>query len=127
MRRTGFLGVLFLGLTALVAGIVGYQIGLTSQAAASGATVVVTGGFPGLGILFFLLFFGALFFIMAGRSRRMGRPEAWAHGRGPWGGPWGSPTNGRSETDPRRAWIAEVHQRLHEEAAGADPNERGAD
>ena len=59
MRRNGFLGILFLVLVAVVAGLVGYQAGLTSSAAAAGATVVVTGGFPGLGFLFVLLSSGS--------------------------------------------------------------------
>jgi uncharacterized membrane protein len=117
MRRSGFLGILLLGLVALVAGLVGYQIGLTSNAVASGATVVVTGGFPGFGLLFFLFFLGFLFFAFAGRRRGAWGP---GHGYGPWagrmgpggpGGPGGSP----DRTDPGYQWIAQVHQALHED------------
>jgi hypothetical protein len=124
MRRTGILGILILGLVALVAGFVGYQAGLTSSAAAAGATVIVTGGFPGLGLLFFLLFAGFLFFAFAGRRR-----GPWAvHGRGPWvpghgPDPWAGRTgaDGSEGSDPRRQWIADLHRTLHDEARGAVP------
>jgi hypothetical protein len=115
MRRSGFFGILLLALVALVGGIIGYQAGLTSSAAASGATVVVTGGLPGFGTLFFLLFIGFLFF--AARGRR-----SWAHGHGPWAGRPGAGWPGiAGDTgdagDPRRQWVADLHRRLHEEEA----------
>jgi hypothetical protein len=121
MPRSGFLGVLFLSLVALVAGLVGYQAGLTSNAVASGATVVVTGGFPGFGTLFFLLFLGFLFFSFAGRRR-----AHWAggHGHGLWGrgaGPGGGQDGHGSfggpgdPGDPRRQWVVEMHRSLHAE------------
>ena len=110
MRRTGFLGLLFLTFVAIVAGLIGYQAGLASNAAAAGATVVVTGGFPGFGTLFFLLFVGFLFFAFAGRRR-----GAWSHGRGPEAGRMDADAD-----DPRHRWVADMHRRLHEEDA-ADP------
>jgi hypothetical protein len=117
MRRSGFLGILFLGLVALVAGVVGYQAGLASNAVASGATVVVTGGLPGFGFLFFLLFVGFLFFAFAGRRRGPWGP---GHGHGPWAGRTGpgglgGPGGSLDPTDPRRVWVADLHRRLHEE------------
>jgi hypothetical protein len=126
MRRNGFLGILFLVLVAVVAGLVGYQAGLTSSAAAAGATVVVTGGFPGLGFLFVLLFFGFLFFAFAGRRHGTWGP---GQGHGPWAGRMGPGTPGGpagsfgpDASDPRRQWIAEVHRSLHaDEAATAHP------
>ncbi len=120
MGRSGFLGILFLGLVALVAGVVGYQAGLASNAVAGGATVVVTGGFPGIGFLFFLLFFGFLFFAFAGRRR-----GGWGHGYG--GSAWpgrvgpGGPGGPTDPSDPRRQWAAELHRSLHAEDASSGP------
>jgi hypothetical protein len=118
MRRSGFLGILFLVLVAVVAGFVGYQAGLTSSAAAAGATVVVTGGFPGIGLLVFLLFFGFLFFAFAGRRRGHWGP---GYGHGSWAGGMGSggPGGPGDPSDPRRQWIAEVHRSLHADDAAA--------
>ena len=117
MRRTGFLGILLLVLVAAVAGGIGYQAGLASTAAASGATVVVTGGFPGFGTLFFLLFLGFLVFAFAGRRR-----GSWGPGHGPW-----SRHGGRGGADdPRRQWVADMHRRLHEEEASDGPSTPGA-
>jgi hypothetical protein len=138
----GLFGVFLLGATALVGGLIGYQAGAASSAAAAGATVVVTGGFPGLGFLFFLLFVGFVFFAIAGMRRRgPWGPGAMAHGhggwgaggRGPWRGPWGGPggpggpdgTDGSgSSDDPRRRWVAEMHRQLHAEdaAVGSTPS-----
>jgi hypothetical protein len=120
MHRSGFLGILFLVLVAVVAGGVGYQAGLASSAAASGATVVVTGGFPGFGFLFVLLLIGFLFFAFAGRRR-----GAWdqAHGHRGWGrmGPGGRGVGGgpTEPFDPRRQWVADLHRSLHAEDASA--------
>jgi hypothetical protein len=104
-------GVIVLGITALVAGFVGFQAGVASNIGAAGGAVYLGGGFPGFGFgfLFFFLFLGFLFFAFAGRRR------------GPWGGqgrmgygPWG---DGFGEGDPRRQWIADAHRRLHEDEA----------
>jgi hypothetical protein len=122
MRR-GFLGVLLLGLVALVAGLVGYQAGLTSTAVDAGKVVIVGGGwFPGFGFLVFLVFVGFLFFAIGGRrhghwgaGHGHGGP---GFGQGPWGdrmGPGGQGTDASS--DPRRQWIADIHRGLHEEEA----------
>ena len=131
MLRRGLLGVFLLGLVAVVGGLIGYQVGLTSRAAAAGTTVIVTGGFPGLGFLFFLLFVGFVFFALAGARR--GR---WGHGHGPWAGPGGpgapmgpggpgrsGPLGGPGDpSDPRRQWIAEIHRSLHaDDSAAARP------
>ncbi len=99
-------GILLITFTAIAAGIAGFQAGVASNVAAAGGVVWLGGGFPGLGFLFFLLFVGFLFFAFGGRRR----------GAGPWGmhpgrSRWGDMGDG----DPRRAWIAETHRRLHEE------------
>ncbi|MFN8630319.1 MAG: hypothetical protein U0838_08350 [Chloroflexota bacterium] len=65
----GFFAFLFLGLVALGAGAVGYNIGVsqavTTTAAATGATVVYAGGWHWGGLLFlpFAFFLIPLFFI----------------------------------------------------------------
>ena len=108
MRTTGLVGIVLLAFVAIVGGLVGYQAGLTSSAAAAGATVVVTGGFPGVGTLLFLLFIGFLFFSFAGRRR-----GAWGPGRGH--GPWAGRMGTVDPSDPRRQWVADMHRRLHDE------------
>jgi hypothetical protein len=120
----GLLGVLLVGVTALVAGAIGYQVGVSqavaTSAAAAGGTVVYHAawgfGFPWLGFLFFpfflFLLFGLFAFAFGGRRRWGGGPG------GPgWGyGPGGSTLN---PDDPRYRWVADAHRRLHEdEAAG---------
>jgi hypothetical protein len=124
----GFLAFLFLGLVALGAGAVGYNIGVsqavTTTATATGAAVAYAG--PHLGMfwffpfgfllfpLFLIAFFGFLGFVF-GPRRRFGHGGWWG-GReygagpmdfGPMGGRW----------DARRQWVADQHRRLHEEEA----------
>ena len=112
----GLLGVLFTGVVALTAGAIGFQAGIASNIGAAGGAVYLGGGIPGLGFLFFLFLIGFLLFAFAGRRR------AWGHG--PMGGPghWGGHGPWGADGDPRRAWVAEAHRRLHEEEA----NGRGA-
>ena len=116
MARSGFVGILVVGLVAIVAGLIGYQAGLTSNAVASGATVVVTGGFPGFGSLFFLFVLAFVAFSIAGRRR-----GAWIghHGHRPWtpGPSAGGPGPGPEAPDPRRQWLADLHRSLHAEEA----------
>jgi hypothetical protein len=115
----GFLAFLFIGLVALGAGAVGYNIGVSqtaaTTAAASGTAVVYAGGWHLGGLLllpfafflvplFFMAFFGFLAFVFGPRRRFAG------HGYGPMGG-------GPGGWDGRRAWVAEQHRRLHEEEA----------
>ena len=110
-------GVLLFGLTAIVAGLIGYQIGLTSTATDATRIVYVGGGFPGFGFLFFLFFVGFLFFAFAGRRRAWGNGHGhWGagYGRGPWGGPAPGMTGPDASTDPRRQWVADMHRSLHE-------------
>jgi hypothetical protein len=112
-------GVLLVGLTALVAGFLGFQAGIASNIGTAGGTVVVGGWFPGFGFLFFpfffLLFIGFLAFAFGGRRRH----RAWGAGhgdpagRGPWSAaPW------PGQDDPRYQWVAEAHRRLHADEAG---------
>lgn len=121
----GFFGVLFFGLVALVAGVIGYNIGLTSAAGAVERVVYVGGGgFGGFGLLFFLFF---LFLVVSFAGRR----RAWGGGHGHWGagygrGPWGGPTGTSgpdASNDPRRQWVADMHRSLHEaESKAGDPS-----
>jgi hypothetical protein len=78
----------------------------------------VTGGFPGLGFLLFLLFIGFAVFAVGGRHR-----AGWGAGHGPWaggtaGGHAGGPGSPLDPSDPRRQWVADLHRRLHEEELG---------
>jgi len=118
----GFLAFLFLGLVALGAGAVGYNIGVsqavTTTAGAAGATVVYAGGWHLGGLLllpfafllvplFFMTFFGFLAFAFGPRRR-------FSHGG--WDGRDGGFGPGHG-FDRRREWVAETHRRLHEEEA----------
>jgi hypothetical protein len=115
----GFFGVLFFGLVAIVAGLIGYQVGLGSTAGVAERVVYVGGGwFGGFGFLFFL-FFLFLIFSFAGRRRWGGGHWGSGYGRGPWGGPMGPGSQGGpgstdASSDPRRQWIADMHRSLHE-------------
>jgi hypothetical protein len=111
-------GVVLLGFTALAAGVAGFQAGIASNIGAAGGAVYLGGGIPGLGFLFLFLFLGFLFFALAGRRRRGPWGMAGGHGGPGWGhGPWGMHGGPTGDGDPRRAWIAEAHRRLHEEEA----------
>ena len=115
----GLLGVLFTGVVALAAGAIGFQAGIASNIGAAGGAVYLGGGIPGLGFLFFLFFIGFLLFAIGGRRR------AWGHG--PMGGPgrWGGNGPWGTDGDPRRAWVAEAHRRLHEEEARGSTDTTG--
>ena len=117
-------GVILVGFTALIAGAIGYQAGISStvaSAAATSGTVVYHAGwgfgFPWFGFLLFPFFlflcFGLFAFAFGGRRRWVG------------GGPgWGYGSNGYSghPDDPRYRWVADAHRKLHEdEAAGRTP------
>ena len=106
----GLIGVLFTGVVALVAGAIGFQAGIASNIGAAGGAVYLGGGIPGFGFLFFV---GFVLFAIGGRR------HAWA--RGPMGGPghWGGHGSWGPDGDPRRAWVADAHRRLHEEEAAA--------
>ena len=104
-----FIGIIILGLTALVGGMIGFQAGIASNIGTAGGAVYLGGGFPFLGFLFplfFLFFIGAMFLAFAGRRRR---PWGMHPGHGRW--------SAMSDGDPRRQWIADAHRRLHEEEA----------
>lgn len=119
----GFLGILFLGLFALIVGSLGYQAG----AVATGSTAIAWPHLFGLffGLFFalpFLFLFGGLF-MLAVRGPRHGWGRHWERrwdrmGYGPMGpGGW--------TDDPRRQWVAEAHRRLHEEEAARSAGSSG--
>ena len=126
----GFLAFLFLGLVALGAGSMGYNIGVSQAAtAAAGGTVAVAGGWHLLGgllllpfalflfPLFLFTFFGFLAFAF-GPRRRFGRGP-WRHDQsfGSMSGTGGfGPMSGHG-FDARRQWVADAHRRMHEEEA----------
>ena len=107
----GLFTLLIASVAALVGGIIGFQLGITSNIGAAGGTVVWHAGFPFFGFffpfLFFFLFVGLLFAAFGGRRRGWGGP-GWGNGYGP---------GTMSSDDPRRQWIADAHRRLHEEEA----------
>jgi hypothetical protein len=109
----GLFTLLIATIAALVGGVIGFQLGITSNIGAAGGTVVWHAGFPFFGFffpfLFFFLFIGLLAFAFGGRRRGWGGGPGWGHGYG--NGPTGDPN------DPRRQWIADAHRRLHEEDA----------
>ena len=114
-----FLGFLFFGIVAIVAGTLGFQAGVASSVAAGTGgvppIVYLGGGFHFGGFLFFFLFFllfvGLILFGFGARRRYWAGHDAM--GRGPWYGGPGPMGDG----DPRRQWIADAHRRLHEEEA----------
>ena len=109
----GLIGVLFTGVVALVAGAIGFQAGIASNIGAAGGAVYLGGGIPGFGFLFFLFF---LFFVGFLLFAIGGRRHAWAR----WAARhWAAPAPGATDGDPRRAWVADAHRRLHEEEAAA--------
>ena len=110
----GLFTLLIATIAALVGGVIGFQLGITSNIGAAGGTVVWHAGFPFFGWfffpLFFFLFIGLLAFAFGGRRRGWGGGPGWGNGYGPGSGPM-------STDDPRRQWIADAHRRLHEEEA----------
>jgi len=106
----GLFTLLIATIAALVGGVIGFQLGVTSNIGAAGGTVVWHAGFPFFGFifpfLFFFLFIGLLAFAFGGRRRGWGGGPGWGPGAYPM-----------SSDDPRRQWIADAHRRLHEDEA----------
>jgi hypothetical protein len=106
MRSFGFIGVLVTLVVALVAGVIGYNLGLGANIAANGSAVVYPAwgwGF-GFGFPFFGLIFGILFlFLIFGLLRR----AAWGgHRSGYGGGPGGWQYDGH---DRFERWHRQAH------------------
>ena len=74
----GLFTLLIATIAALVGGVIGFQLGVTSNIGAAGGTVVWHAGFPFFGFffpfLFFFLFIGLLFAAFGGRRRGWGGP-----------------------------------------------------
>ena len=72
----GLFTLLIATIAALVGGVIGFQLGITSNIGAAGGTVVWHAGFPFFGWflfpLFFFLFIGLLAFAFGGRRRGWG-------------------------------------------------------
>jgi len=128
--RFGVFGLVAGVILLLIAGAVGYYIGVgagpVAQSVAPGAVAPVYyapwffGGFHLFGFLFvfliLFLIFGALF-----RGRRWG---GWHggygyYGRGPWG--WGPGDAPRDVPPPFQGMLEDWHKRAHGEAASGSP------
>jgi hypothetical protein len=131
MRAFGFIGVLATLLIALVAGVIGYNLGLganvASVATTGGATVVYPGwgfgfGFPFFGFIFAILFFVLIFGLIRraawGGHRGSGfgpggyGPGGWGH-RGGW--------DGRSMPPMADEMLERWHRQKHGEPDTTDP------
>jgi hypothetical protein len=118
----GLFTLIIATIAALVGGVIGFQLGVTSNIGAAGGTVVWHAGFGFFGFffpfLFFFLFIGLLFAAFGGRRRGWGGGPSWGQGYGPSG----------YQDDPRRQWIADAHRKLHEDEArtgGTTPTDKG--
>lgn len=129
MRAFGFIGVLATLLIALVAGVIGYSLGLganvASVASATGTTVVYPGwgfgfGFPFFGFIFAILFL-VLIFGLIRRAAWGGHRGYGAGGYGPggWGhrGGW----DGRSLPPMADEMLERWHRQKHGEPDTTDP------
>jgi hypothetical protein len=104
MRGFGWIGALIGLILVIGAGVIGYNLGLGANIAASGATVVQPmygwgfgfGFFPFFGFIFFFL----ILLLIFGAFRRAA-----------WGGHHGYGWRGRGYGD-----IEELHRQLHEES-----------
>jgi hypothetical protein len=119
MRSFGLIGVVVAALVALAAGVIGYNLGLGANVAASGTTV--TYPYWGFGFGFHPLFgllFGILFFILIFALIRRAVWGSHGHAYGPgWGrrGWYGPDGQGREEMLER--W----HRQAHGDVAGDRP------
>lgn len=125
MRGFGFIGAVVVVLIAIVAGVVGYSLGVGANVAAVGAPVVYPlygwhFGFPFFGLIFGLLFL----FLIFGVVRRI----AWGrHAYGPGGhgmhgyGMRGPGQGGWSQDKPMPPFADEMLQRWHRQAHEEPP------
>jgi hypothetical protein len=122
-RRFGFLGILVTLAIALIAGAVGYAVGLGASGAAPAAGPYVyppfSFGFGLFGFLFFLLLFGLLIAALV-RPGRHGGPSHWpSYGAGQHG-PWD-----RRDLPPFvEPMLESWHRRAHGETDGTEGNAR---
>ena len=116
MRAFGFISVIVAALVALAAGVIGYNLGIGTQVAASGTATAVAypmwgfgfGWHPFFGLLFGILFLFLIFALIrravwGGRGRGYGYGPGW-HGRG---GPYQS----------RQQMLEDWHRQAHGEQA----------
>ena len=122
MRGFALFGLMITVVIAFVAGVFGYNVGLSAGVAASGTAVAYPAygwGF-GFGFPFFGLFFGLIFlFIVFGILRRV----IWGGGHRDWGdghgyGPRGYGRRGWPGDKPLPPMADEMLQRWHRDAHG---------
>jgi hypothetical protein len=119
----GFIGLFVTLLIAVVAGVVGYNLGLGANVATTtdGASRVVYApygfGFGGFGLIFGILFF-VLIFSLIRRAAWGGGPRGW-YGRGGWGH-YGDQSSGHGSMPPQvQPMFDELHRRAHGETTGS--------
>ena len=130
-RGPGILRVLFILVLAVVAGGIGYSMGLANAGVATGGAAVVYApwgfGFGFFGLLFPILLIVLLFGAIGGRRRGHGGWGYGGHGYGPGSGPrgdggarsWGDPS-GRSDVPPMfEPMLQSWHRRVHGEPPSA--------
>ena len=122
--RFGFIGVFVALLIAVAAGVVGYNLGLGANVAATtdGATHVVYApwgygfGFGGFGLIFGILFFVLIFSLI--RRAAWGGRGGW-YGRGGWSR-YGDPNHGHGSLPPQaQHMFDDWHRRAHGETTGS--------
>jgi len=123
MRAFGFIGVLATLLIVLVAGAIGYSLGLSANVASvattGGGAVVYPGWGFGFGFPFFGLIFAILFFVLIfGLIRR----AAWGGHRGYGPGGWGhrGGWDGRSMPPMADEMLERWHNQKHGESDPTD-------
>lgn len=131
MRFIGWFTALAVLLVAVVAGTIGYNLGLSANIATSGVTPAVYpvygwGWGFGFGHIFGLFFFLIIIFVIFGALRR----AAWGghHGRGPWMGrgygPGGYGPGGswkQAADDEFSRWHRRAHGETEDKADSSGP------
>lgn len=115
MRAFGLIGVIVAALVALVAGVIGYNIGLGANLAASGT--VVARPYWGFGFFhpFFGLLFGILFLVLIFALIRRAVWGGHSHGWGRHG--WYAPSGPGGQT--REEMLERWHRQAHGEPEGS--------
>jgi len=120
MRALGWIGVLVTLLVALVAGVIGYNLGLGANVVTTtGGAVVYPGWGFGFGFPFFGLIFGILFFVLI---FALIRRAAWGGYRGYGPGGWGRHAGweGRSMPPMADEMLERWHRQKHGESEPTD-------
>lgn len=111
MRSFGFFGALLILVIAVVAGMIGYNMGIGANVAAQGVPVVYHHGWGLgsllLGVLFLFLIFGAIKRMAWGGHRAYGPGGPWRHGYGRHG--WGDKSVPPMADEMLGRWHREAH------------------